>query len=353
MEGLEEESEGEVEIKVEKDLDMDLGKGKTRKGRGLGDSKFGVKSEWEFKSGLKVLKKEEEEVRRRKRVIRAEKKKKVEVWEDEGEVVEEEGGGLVEKWRMGKVMKEKREKKMRKEREREGMILSGEERDMSREEMFEVKRELEDGKDMIDSASYILGTSREEAVGFGVKLALRRVERLMMGEVRVEMEKIGEGKRVVVKEERVKRKEEEVKLEEKKTELEGKRVVEGGRSYGRVARGIGPGMKGKEIVELEAKKRLESELEKERVKKREEREVLSMKVGLDSQEVGKEVDWDKEQWERELSLEKGSVVEVSGVRNRLRVVVGMKEDLSKGIGVCTKWWEKMVEKKVKELRRID
>ncbi|KAG0644458.1 hypothetical protein HOY80DRAFT_996925 [Tuber brumale] len=244
------------------------------------------------------------------------------VWEN----VDGEGeGGLIEDLKLKKKIDEKRKKEEGLRREKEGEYDRGKE------------MEHEEGRSL----------KREEALGDSTDVSMRRLERLSQ-ELFDRMREVGKG------EKDGQGKEEEIKRErkEKMGELGKMEAVEGGRSYKEVEYRVWVGVKGKEILELEKKKEKEKRHEEKRLRRKEEKEIMSVEVVLDSQWEG-ESSWNRSEWEEEFGLEKERLKEVKRKGDRVRVVVSAKEDLEKGIETGGEKLDGLLKGKTKEVRRMD
>ncbi|PWW79619.1 hypothetical protein C7212DRAFT_341885 [Tuber magnatum] len=218
---------------------------------------------------LKLKEREEESFKRRV----------VEEVEKDLKIVENLG---LEGWKERNLRRERLDRE-RKKREKLCVLDRGLEKGWKREEEQDLLQDWKDYDHLVEQTKYILGLRREGAVGFILDKGLRKLEGLVEGLV-VEKELVGNGDRKLGVEVKVRGEvvvNEGVKLLER---VECLRAVEGGRSYGEVLWGVGPGMKGINLMELERKKGVERELESKGKEEEERRVGNRMEVVLDSQE---------------------------------------------------------------------
>ncbi|KAG0125814.1 hypothetical protein HOY82DRAFT_615909 [Tuber indicum] len=320
-----------------KDVAMGLEDGKNTEGSGLGDSKHAVQGKrrrvgsWNTKEGTQG---------------------EMDTVEGEDDLGIE--AGYSRGWREG-ISKERERKK----KEGEERRLRGEERGWKKEEVETVYRRWRDWREKVDDVEEILGIEKEEALWFTgyidrrkMKEYTRRMEDVM--EVIGERLREGKGFEKGKKETGEERRDEEEGLWKEKG-LEKRKAVEEGRNYKEVA------MEGRKKWDEVEKKELEEKKEKEREKEyktkgeRETRVGNVMEVVMESQNEEGEVEgkWEKRELERELNLKEGTILEVKGRGNRLRIKVEEKEDLEELAEVKKEEWEKVVKKKVVSAKRVD
>ena len=211
------------------------------------------------------------------------------------EVVEgeedEEGVDSLEAWRLKRVNREKREKEERKKREKEGMVARGKELGRSREEVKKLRSEFRDWREEVEEVSYILGESEEKVRSFALDMEVRRWGK----EIRELVSKVGLKGLSVGEEVRVLSEVVVPEMVEKVEVLKKKVVVEEGRSYGEVLRGVSPSMGNVEVEELEKKKMEERKELESSLKEKEKRLSRKVEVVLDTQEgLSMEVDGESE-----------------------------------------------------------
>jgi len=270
--------------------------------------------------------------------------------EEDDEVVDS-----MEAWKLKQVVKEKRLKEERKKREKEGMVARGKELGRSREEVKKLRSEFRDWREEVEEVCYILGEKEERVRAFGLDMEIRRWGK----EIRELVSKVGlknlgeEVEKVVVRSEVV-----VPELVERMEKLKEKVVVEKGRSYGEVLRGVSPGMRNEEVEEVREKKGEEKKVVEESLMEREERLGRRVEVILDSQgdesmEESGVSSWSSEKVEGILGLVKGDIKKVEKRKGRL--VVEMKEEkLANVVGNMEKEkWEEAVGGVVEEVKMMD
>ena len=228
-------------------------------------------------------------------------------------------------------------------------------KDMSRlrEEVKRLRNDFRDWKEEVEEIRYILGVEVEEVRSFAVDLKMKRLYEDLrkrvngLGDLVLGMSSgmkgggEGKGEKNGVRE--------KVRGETMEREV----VVEGGRSYSEVLKGVKVGVKGKEIEEMEEQKEKERRVMEEVMKER-ERKSLVVEVVLDSQEViGSESSWSSERMEEEMGLVKGEVKRVVGKKGKVRVEVESGEGVDKLLAVKKGRWKEVLGKEVREVRSMD
>lgn len=404
---VEKEEGGEEEIR---DVEMGLGEGRTSEGNGLGDSKHRVEGMkfgdaervWHgnMMKGKGVVRKDRdreeilvvngrvyrgiwkreyerkwEEMEKRKRDMEGrremdsvdrsmeesrEARKKVEREEEKERNRELDGEVLewgIEMWKEEKVAKEKREKDERRKREKEGIIRRGREKGLDREGALKLRRDYKIWEEHVEGVRYVLGVDWDKAMSFVVDIDVRKLEKRL-------------GEREDRERERELRKEEEEKgvksvvevseglrysweEEDRMRKVEVMVPVEGGRSYGEVARGVEVGSGEKEVEEMEVRKMREREEEVEKKMEREERVGNCFEVVMDSREEGSGEEVDLRDLERELGMREGAIKKVEGKGKRVKVEVEDKVDLEISVGMEKGKWGELLKGEEVEVRRLD
>lgn len=380
-----------------RDVAMGLGEGKTSEGNGLGDSKhrdegivFGdAERVWyrnmlkgkgvvrKDKDGEEILvvsgrvyrgiwkkeyKKKWEEMEKRKRDLEGkremdsvdrsmkesmEARKKGEREEKEERDRELDGEVLewgIEMWKEEKMAKEKREKEERRKREKEGVIRRGREKGLDREGALKLRRDYKVWEEHVEEVRYVLGVDWDKAMSFVMDIDVRRLEK-RLGEkeerekekdMRREVEEKGVRSVVEIGEELERSWEEEDRMRKVEVMV----PVEGGRSYGEVARGVEVGSGEKEMKEMEVRKMKERKEEVCKKWEREKRVGNSFEVIMDSREEGEGESVDLRELEMELGMREGAIKKVEGKGKRVRVEVEDKVDLEINMGLEKGSWER-------------
>lgn len=404
---VDEEEGGEEEIR---DVVMGLGEGKTLEGNGLGDSKHKVSGRtfgdaervWHKNmiEGKGVVKKDRdgeeilvvngrvyrgiwkreyerkwEEMEKRKRDLEGkremdsvdrsmeesrEARKKMGREEREEGDRELDGEVLewgIEMWKEEKMAKEKREKEKRRKREKEGVRRRGREKGLDRKGAMKLRRDYKVWEEHVEGVRYVLGVDWEKAMSFVVDIDVRKLEKRLRErdewererDMRKEEEEKGVRSVVEVSEDLRSSWEEEDRMRKVEVMV----PVEGGRSYGEVARGVEVGSGEREVEEMEVRKMKEREEGVSKKMEREKRVGNSFEVVMDSREEGEGDEVDLRELEKDLGMREGAIKKLEGKGKRVRLEVEDKVDLETSVGLEKGKWGEVLGGEEVEVRRLD